>query len=239
MLFILDETISNKERVDESTLPMSEPQVDNKHITPITTAQSGEEEEDSNRVLPKNTSGKAKKDEINKNETGKEMGLFLDTNTVENEVSSSVTGQSINIGESAKVASDEISLPNEESNKPYNTKSQGNDTDELKDIKLSKDETSDRNVNDDVNAENLNTETKVSNQEASDLEFTANIKNETLTNYLCMESENQVDTLNHINENVLISMDTSMAAAVGSDVTIIENGITDNKPPLKYEYKPG
>ena len=225
--------------MDENTLPISDQQIDNKPITPVTSAQSGAEEVRCNRGLPKNTSGKAKNDEINKSEIGKEINLFMDTKTVENEVSSSVTGQSTNIGECDKIPSDGISLANEEYNKLYNTKSQGNDSDELKDIKPSKDETSETNVNDDINVEPLNTETNVSIQVASDLEFTANIKNETLTNYLSKDSENKVDTPNHINENVLISMDTSIAASIGSDATIIENGITENKPTLKYDYKPG
>ena len=189
--------------------------------------KTGSTDEVPSNVSLKNLTGKSKREEINKKKIGNEMDAFQDTD---------LTNSDIPIKDSGKI-NDLIFTATDIKNEAPISDPAGQLADGNAPIQLT---TTDR---DPIEPTIINNIDKIpsASPDSNDKEFTPNSQDEVLVTSISKDTEYYGQSTNHIESNSgplqadLECIDNSIEI----EAPVLENGIIEKGPTLKYEYKPG
>ena len=189
--------------------------------------KTGSTDEVPSNVSLKNLTGKSKREEINKKKIGNEMDAFQDTD---------LTNSDIPIKDSGKI-NDLIFTATDIKNEAPISDPAGQLADGNAPLQLN---TTDLDPTEPTIINNIDKIPSAS-PDSNDKEFTPNSQDEVLVTSISKDTEYYGQSTNHIESNSgplqadLECIDNSIEI----EAPVLENGIIEKGPTLKYEYKPG
>ena len=184
-------------------------------------------DEGPSNVSLKNLTGKSKREEINKKKIGNEMDAFQDTDLTNSDISIKDSGKINDLIFTATGIKNEVSISD-----PAGQLADSNAPLQL--------DTTDRDPTAPTIIDNIDKIPSAS-PDSNEKEFTPNSQDEVLVTSISKDTEYYGQSTNHIESNSgplqadLECIDNSIEI----EAPVLENGIMEKGPTLKYEYKPG
>ena len=189
--------------------------------------KTGSTDEVSSNVSLKNLTGKSKREEINKKKIGNEMDAFQDTDLTNSDIPIKDSGKINDLIFTTTGIKNEIPISD-----PAGQLADGNAPHQLN--------TTDRDSSEPTIINNIDKIPSAS-PDSKDKEFTSNSQDEVLVTSISKDTEYYGQSTNHMESNSgplqadLECIDNSIEI----EAPVLENGIIEKGPTLKYEYKPG
>ena len=206
----------------------------------VTTSSTPEPNDHSNKNILK--TGKAKRDELNKKQTGSEMDLFSEPESmIKCAAPSTINAQPPENQVITELANENDDRIPSESDK-LGIEPQTYQTVEVKTAKPSTEAVQDVSPNDGNDGKHVPSEKEAhaTLQFSPDQEIATNLKNLHLQELSSHELVPTLQILNHIDADIEpTEPDLSVTSDSLQMAPIVENGVVEKGPVLKYEYKPG